>query len=495
MKRSIIVSLIAFLVTIGAGIGLFHLLSNKADTADSQTATPAADAPATTPSTTSTKESTTTPAEEKPAATGEASTEPNKDPQQKSTDNATAENDTRPDTKTGEDNSTADTTTDSTPAADEPTPEPPPVLPEAPAEARDPGHGLALVTSAVLGGERVSETLELLVSSGRMAADLVAPLSEWAKTHRIGKVVEIATVHHPDSTKTKRYRLISADGSGDLLLDIHAARDGSVRIEKATAVPSDPSDIGSADDHLCVAESFITAMKQGDMGKARNMVVDTEISNATIAGICMLFDEGEFALSEHSPLRGTFANEQHAGYLAYVYANTGEEKRKPCYIGLEMSHTDKGWRVRQVALDTLLQHYEQSAHAEGGRYFPIVKNPKGGDSLALFFAFNEAELTPRSLRQLRIVADMLKASQGSLNISGHTDDVGSAAYNLKLSERRAAAVKEALVSYGVEASQITTHGLGKSQPRRTYNTDDSESEIDYIRGENRRAEIYLDFES
>lgn len=146
-------------------------------------------------------------------------------------------------------------------------------------------------------------------------------------------------------------------------------------------------------------------------------------------------------------------------------------------------------------MDSLLSRYEDSATAEGGHYFPIVKNPKGGDSLALFFAFNQAELTPRSLRQLQIVAELLKQSHGQLNISGHTDDVGSETYNIALSLRRADAVKAALVSFGVQASQITTQGLGKSQPRRLYKTEDSEQQIDYIRGENRRAEIYLDFES
>jgi outer membrane protein OmpA-like peptidoglycan-associated protein len=99
------------------------------------------------------------------------------------------------------------------------------------------------------------------------------------------------------------------------------------------------------------------------------------------------------------------------------------------------------------------------------------------------------------MRQLQIVAELLKASKGVLQISGHTDYVGSEKYNLELSIRRANAVKEALVSFGVEDKQISTEGMGKSQPRRFYTTEDTTEQIDYIRGENRRAEIYLDFES
>jgi len=47
---------------------------------------------------------------------------------------------------------------------------------------------------------------------------------------------------------------------------------------------------------------------------------------------------------------------------------------------------------------------------------------------------------------------------------GHTDRLGSDAYNQKLSERRAAAVKTYLVSKGVEANRIYTEGKGKKQP-------------------------------
>ena len=47
---------------------------------------------------------------------------------------------------------------------------------------------------------------------------------------------------------------------------------------------------------------------------------------------------------------------------------------------------------------------------------------------------------------------------------GHTDRIGSDAYNQKLSERRAAAVKTYLVSKGVEANRVYTEGKGKKQP-------------------------------
>jgi OOP family OmpA-OmpF porin len=66
--------------------------------------------------------------------------------------------------------------------------------------------------------------------------------------------------------------------------------------------------------------------------------------------------------------------------------------------------------------------------------------------------------------------------------TGHTDSIGTDAYNQKLSERRAAAVKEYLVSKGIPSSKITTLGKGESQPVATNKTKEG-------RQKNRRVDI------
>ena len=66
--------------------------------------------------------------------------------------------------------------------------------------------------------------------------------------------------------------------------------------------------------------------------------------------------------------------------------------------------------------------------------------------------------------------------------TGHTDSVGTDAYNQKLSERRAAAVKDYLVSKGIPAAKVTTVGKGESQPVATNKTKEG-------RQKNRRVDI------
>jgi len=60
---------------------------------------------------------------------------------------------------------------------------------------------------------------------------------------------------------------------------------------------------------------------------------------------------------------------------------------------------------------------------------------------------------------------LLSVQGYAISVYGYTDDVGTAEYNLKLSERRAQAVRDDLVQSGIDPKIITTKGYGKSDPR------------------------------
>src|SRR6185503_6819023 len=83
------------------------------------------------------------------------------------------------------------------------------------------------------------------------------------------------------------------------------------------------------------------------------------------------------------------------------------------------------------------------------------------------FDSGKADLKPEGRAKLDDVAAKLKqpgVTVESMKVTGHTDSVGSAAFNQSLSERRAAAVKTYPVEQGVDGSKTTTQGRGLKQP-------------------------------
>ena len=85
--------------------------------------------------------------------------------------------------------------------------------------------------------------------------------------------------------------------------------------------------------------------------------------------------------------------------------------------------------------------------------------------LEVFFDTNSAVLKPESYADLeQVVKFMTEVPRVAGVLEGHTDDVGSASSNERLSQRRADAVKTYLVSKGIDGARLQTRGLGESQP-------------------------------
>jgi OOP family OmpA-OmpF porin len=99
------------------------------------------------------------------------------------------------------------------------------------------------------------------------------------------------------------------------------------------------------------------------------------------------------------------------------------------------------------------------------------------------FATNKAEILPNHAAELEIVfAKLNKFPKATVVIEGHTDNVGAAAYNQKLSERRANAVKNYFIEkHGVAASRLKAAGYGESKPVASNDNADG-------RSKNRRVE-------
>jgi len=107
----------------------------------------------------------------------------------------------------------------------------------------------------------------------------------------------------------------------------------------------------------------------------------------------------------------------------------------------------------------------------------------------VLFDTGRATLKPGADRALDRLAQFLKGNPGTrVIVEGHTDSVGSEAYNEELSHRRAQAVTEALSARGVPADQYQAKGLGKAYPV-------ASNETPAGRQQNRRVEIVFSDES
>jgi outer membrane protein OmpA-like peptidoglycan-associated protein len=81
----------------------------------------------------------------------------------------------------------------------------------------------------------------------------------------------------------------------------------------------------------------------------------------------------------------------------------------------------------------------------------------------ILFDTGKSELKPEANGQIRILADFAKRENRTLILGGHTDPTGSDAENQTLSEKRAEAVKQALIDAGVPAEKMTAQGFGETQ--------------------------------
>jgi outer membrane protein OmpA-like peptidoglycan-associated protein/tetratricopeptide (TPR) repeat protein len=103
----------------------------------------------------------------------------------------------------------------------------------------------------------------------------------------------------------------------------------------------------------------------------------------------------------------------------------------------------------------------------------------------IFFDFNSFELTPSSLPELQKMVSFLKENPAlKVEIAGHTDNTGSAAYNRQLSQKRAQSVFQYLVDHEISRTRLIPKGYGPDQPIAPNDTEEQ-------RKLNRRIEFKL----
>ena len=119
----------------------------------------------------------------------------------------------------------------------------------------------------------------------------------------------------------------------------------------------------------------------------------------------------------------------------------------------------------------------------------LLTSPSIGNQFRLnnvFFETNSAVLEEISKQELQIVADWMITVEDTVifELQGHTDNRGSEAWNLTLSQQRADAVRNYLVSIGIPDDRLIARGFGMTRPIDTNETEEG-------RANNRRTEVHF----
>ncbi len=152
-----------------------------------------------------------------------------------------------------------------------------------------------------------------------------------------------------------------------------------------------------------------------------------------------------------------------------VYVTQGCVEWTPVEGTLAVVETQAMAQKVEITADFLAQEIEKSGRV-------AVRD--------ILFATGKADINPESAKTLAEIGALLQnRPEWRLRIEGHTDNVGGSKSNLELSKKRAASVKQWLVSkHGADASRLETAGFGDTKPVADNKTDEG-------RAQNRRVEL------
>lgn len=178
---------------------------------------------------------------------------------------------------------------------------------------------------------------------------------------------------------------------------------------------------------------------------------------------------------------------EHVAYLAKRHAQIAEQQGLRAELQDDIDSAED--RRQQMMLE--LKSSEAEALRAQMEALQAEKTERGmvltlGDVL---FDVNKADLKPAGVRTVRRLSDfMLQYEDRRVRVEGYTDSTGAESYNQDLSERRAMAVRDALLAEGIARSRVEVIGYGEAYPV-------ASNETSAGRQQNRRVEIVISDEN
>jgi len=205
----------------------------------------------------------------------------------------------------------------------------------------------------------------------------------------------------------------------------------------------------------------------------------------------MLFSDGVADDSDRALASATALAEGYRGGRLCIYGvQVGEQQDGAEFLRALSGVTACGTsqNAQQLSAPASFQRYAKNVVVGAAPLPPVAAAPPSACAGAIRlrgieFGFDEAEVSDASKVVLDTAVETIAGCKElRLKVGGHTDSIGTEAYNEGLSERRARAVRDYLVSRGIDRDRTSAQGFGKSQPIASNDSSDG-------RARNRRVEL------
>ncbi len=283
--------------------------------------------------------------------------------------------------------------------------------------------------------------------------------------------------------------LFTAIAGGALVLSSHAGCGGATtpELESARAVMDEARQSEAArlkPDEILVAERTLERAEAAPDGSTRE---------ANLAYVAERQTQRAIVDAHRAELETTLERNDEA-YRERLESLT--EEQREMLRSREHALVEREQEVRDTQA-TLVEEQEARREAEDREQATMdrlselaaVRQERGETVITIggevLFVTGQAEILPTGRDRLTVLAEVLRDTEGQRAIiEGHTDSRGSDEYNMRLSQRRADAVRDFLIAEGVPRSQLRAVGQGEAMPIASNDTPEG-------RANNRRVEVHL----